>query len=120
MTRDHTPAAECDFPRVSTLMAQMNRPEEDGLFVVLLVSGPPLETAPRLSAEAVPAPSMTEFEETLKRLVDRIAKILQAEKCVFMLHDPVAGTLYPTLPAIGIDQSRFAGLERRVTDEGIT
>jgi len=63
---------------------------------------------------------MTEFEETLKRLVDRIAKILQAEKCVFMLHDSVAGTLYPTLPAIGVDQSQFAGLERRVSDEGIT
>ena len=33
--------------------------------------------------EFATAPSLSEFEETLKRLVDRIARILQAEKCVF-------------------------------------
>jgi signal transduction histidine kinase len=77
-------------------------------------------SSPRLFSDSVPAPSMAEFEETLKRLVDRIAKILQAEKCVFMLHDTVAGTLYPTLPAIGIDSSQFVNLERRVSDDGIT
>jgi signal transduction histidine kinase len=73
-----------------------------------------------LAAAAVPAPSSTEFEETLKRLVDRITKILQAEKCVLMLHDPVAGTLYPTNPALGFNVDDFAVLERRVSDDGIT
>src|SRR6185437_3098868 len=73
------------------------------------------ETAPRFLSDSVPTPSIAEFEETLKRLVDRIAKILQAEKCVFMLHDAVAGTLYPTLPAIGIESSQFVNLERRVS-----
>lgn len=77
-------------------------------------------SGPRGFADTLPAPSMAEFEATLKRLVDRIAKILQAEKCVFMLHDPVAGTLYPTLPAIGIDQSLLVDMERRVSDDGIT
>jgi signal transduction histidine kinase len=71
-------------------------------------------------AAAVPAPSSAEFEETLKRLIDRITKILQAEKCVLMLHDPVAGTLYPTHPALGFSADDFAVLERRVSDDGIT
>jgi len=109
-------------------MAQFNKPDEDGSqdasplpgAVNKAVSPNSASAAPRFTADAVPVPSMTEFEETLKRLVDRIAKILQAEKCVFMLHDSVAGTLYPTLPAIGVDVSQFAGLERRVSDEGIT
>jgi two-component system phosphate regulon sensor histidine kinase PhoR len=79
-----------------------------------------INNIPRFAADSVPAPSIAEFEETLKRLVDRIAKILQAEKCIFMLHDAVAGTLYPTPPAIGFDPSLFVGLERRVSDEGIT
>ena len=44
---------------------------------------------------------LTELEETLKRLVYRIAMILQAEKCVFMLYDQRDGALQAWKPAIG-------------------
>ena len=48
-----------------------------------------------------PAP-LTEIEETLKRLVMRISMILQAEKCVFMLHDQDNDELQAATPAYGI------------------
>ena len=67
-----------------------------------------------------PTPPLMEFEETLKRLVDRIAKILQAEKCVFLLHDPVAGTLYGTHPALGFTREQLLHLERRITEDGLS
>ncbi len=65
-------------------------------------------------------PSSGEFENTLRRLVDKIAKILQAEKCVFMLHDAGAATLYATHPAMGFDRDELALLERRVAEEGVS
>jgi len=43
-----------------------------------------------------------EFEETLNRLVDRIAKILQAERCVFLLHDTRHNELRAVSPALGL------------------
>ncbi len=61
-----------------------------------------------------------EFEETLKRLVDRITKILQAEKCVFLLHDPARGTLYATEPALGFRPDQLRLLERRVSVDGFS
>jgi signal transduction histidine kinase len=70
--------------------------------------------------EVATSPSLSEFEETLKRLVDRIARILQAEKCVFMLHDPAAGTLYATEPALGFTRDELHGLERRVAEDGFS
>ena len=69
---------------------------------------------------SAPTPPLMEFEETLKRLVDRIAKILQAEKCVFLLHDPVAGTLYATHPALGFTREQLLHMERRVTEDGLS
>jgi signal transduction histidine kinase len=66
------------------------------------------------------SPSLMEFEETLKRLVDRIARILQAEKCVFLLHDPVAGTLYGTYPALGFDREQLQHMERPVSEDGLS
>ena len=78
-----------------------------------------LPTSP-VSAHALPLPSPGEFENTLKRLVDKIAKILQAEKCVFMLHDVGAATLYATHPALGFDRDQLASLERRISEEGVS
>lgn len=72
------------------------------------------------SPQSVPLPSPGEFENTLKRLVDKIAKILQAEKCVFMLHDIGAATLYATHPAMGFDRDELALLERRIAEEGVS
>ena len=79
-----------------------------------------VSTPPLTSTQMLPLPSPGEFENTLKRLVDKIAKILQAEKCVFMLHDVGASTLYATHPAIGFDRDALALLERRVSAEGVS
>jgi len=69
---------------------------------------------------AATSPSLAEFNETLKRLVDRIAKILQAEKCVFLLHDPQEGTLYATQPAQGFTPDALEALTQRVSDQGFS
>jgi len=44
----------------------------------------------------------TELEETLKRMVQKISMVLQAEKCVFMLYDEDSGELRASTPAIGL------------------
>ncbi len=77
---------------------------------------PPL--APPLPA--VPAPSPGEFEHILKRLVDRIGKILQAEKCVFLLHDASSDVLYAAPPALGFSREELLSLERPVAEEGVS
>jgi len=69
---------------------------------------------------AATSPSLAEFNETLKRLVDRIAKILQAEKCVFLLHDPQEGTLYATEPAAGFSPAELDALTQRVSEGGFS
>ncbi|HZP81313.1 MAG TPA: ATP-binding protein [Chthonomonadaceae bacterium] len=51
-----------------------------------------------------PAIPITEFEETLKRLVQRIAMILQAEKCVIMIRDRDSEDLIARSPAFGISE----------------
>lgn len=61
------------------------------------------------------APQITELEETLKRLVDRIAKILQAEKCVFMTFDKEAGELIARPPAVGIEDDQLKNFRVRAT-----
>ncbi len=73
-----------------------------------------------LPPSALPLPSPGEFENILKRLVDKIAKILQAEKCVFLLHDANAATLYATQPALGLTRDQMAAMERRVAEEGVS
>ena len=73
-----------------------------------------------LPPSALPLPSPGEFENILKRLVDKIAKILQAEKCVFMLHDTNAATLYATQPAMGLKSDALAAMERSVADTGVS
>ena len=52
--------------------------------------------------------------------MDKIGKILQAEKCVFMLHDTNASTLYATQPAVGLSRGDLAAMERRVAEEGVS
>lgn len=73
-----------------------------------------------LFPSALPLPSSSDFEATLRRLVDKIAKILQAEKCVFLLHDSSASALYATQPALGFKREELEAMERRVSDEGVT
>ena len=65
-----------------------------------------------------PAP-ITELEETLRRLVSKIAAILQAEKCVFMLFDRESGELVATGPAFGFTDEEIKRLRVRAT-QGIS
>jgi len=46
--------------------------------------------------------TISEFEDTLRRLVQRTAMIVQAEKCVVMVRDREAGCLVARLPAFGM------------------
>lgn len=69
---------------------------------------------------AMPLPTPGEFEHILKRLVDRIGKILQAEKCVFLLHDAGASLLYAAPPALGFSREELLSLERPVAEEGVS
>jgi len=76
------------------------------------------EAAP---AEAPPTPvtSPSEFQDTLKRLVARVAMILQAEKCCFLLLDRETGELVGTPPAYGIPDEEVKTLRVKAT-EGIS
>jgi two-component system phosphate regulon sensor histidine kinase PhoR len=65
-----------------------------------------------------PAP-LAELEETLKRLVTKIAMILQAEKCVFMLFDKETGELVSTKPAFGLTDDEIKKFRIRAT-QGIS
>jgi two-component system phosphate regulon sensor histidine kinase PhoR len=62
--------------------------------------------------------SITEFEETLKRLVNRVAMILQAEKCVIMILDKESGELVARAPAYGISADDLRLLRVKV-NEGV-
>ncbi len=79
------------------------------------VAPPPSPPIPTL-----PLPSPGEFEHILKRLVDRIGKILQAEKCVFLLHDGAASLLYAAPPALGFSREELLSLERPVGEDGVS
>jgi signal transduction histidine kinase len=66
------------------------------------------------------SPGLAEFEDTLKRLVDRIGKILQAESCVFMLHQLDRGELRAVEPALGLTKAQVISLRSKITDEGLS
>ncbi len=54
--------------------------------------------------------AVNEFEETLRRLVQRTAMIVQAEKCVIMVRDRETGDFFARSPAFGMTEdevSRF-------------
>ncbi len=48
--------------------------------------------------------TISEFEDTLRRLVQRTAMIVQAEKCVVMVRDREAGCLVARMPAFGLTE----------------
>ena len=47
-------------------------------------------------------PSSDDLEQTLQRLVRRVAMLMQAEKCVFLLHDRERDLLVARRPALGL------------------
>src|SRR5471030_2807571 len=62
-------------------------------------------------------PSAAELEQTLQRLVRRMAMLIQAEKCVFMLHDRERNLLVARPPALGFTSQELKSL-RLSTDQG--
>ncbi|HLV81856.1 MAG TPA: ATP-binding protein, partial [Chthonomonadaceae bacterium] len=62
---------------------------------------------------------ITEFEETLRRLVQRTAMIVQAEKCVIMVRDKETGELVARAPAFGMSEKDVSAF-RVQPDAGIS
>jgi PAS domain S-box-containing protein len=62
---------------------------------------------------------LTELEQILTKFVQKTAMILQAEKCVFMLHDADANVLQATPPAFGMTPEQIRGF-RVPAAEGVS
>ncbi|MDF2439789.1 MAG: two-component system, OmpR family, phosphate regulon sensor histidine kinase PhoR, partial [Abditibacteriota bacterium] len=56
-------------------------------------------------------PSSDDLEQTLQRLVRRVAMLMQAEKCVFLLHDRERGELVARRPALGLNAEEVRTLK---------
>src|SRR5687767_14847787 len=63
-----------------------------------------LQRAQRAAEAAEGAVAVGEYEDTLKRLVQRIAMILQAEKCAILIRERDTGDLVGQTPAFGIQE----------------
>lgn len=72
---------------------------------------------PPTAVEEAPAPitTMEELRDTLKRLVTKIAMILQAEKCVIKLYDKETGELVAQPPAFGMTEEEIRLYRTRAT-----
>ena len=64
-------------------------------------------------------PSVNELEQTLTRLVRRVAMLIQAEKCVFLLHDRERHLLVARPPALGFSPEQIKAL-RMPLDVGLS
>jgi two-component system phosphate regulon sensor histidine kinase PhoR len=60
-------------------------------------------------------PSSDDLEQTLQRLVRRVAMLMQAEKCVFLLHDRERRMLVARRPALGLTPEELRTLKVPVT-----
>lgn len=72
-------------------------------------------TARPIADAAVEAAPITELDTTLRRLVHRIAMILQADKVVMMFFDREAGELIGIPPAYGVDEDMLSMFRIRAT-----
>ena len=63
-------------------------------------------------------PSAAELEQTLQRLMRRVSMLVQAEKCVFLLHDRDSHELVARPPALGFSREQLRAL-RLPLDEGV-
>src|ERR1700737_1385035 len=77
-----------------------------------------LQKSVRASEVAEPPVAISEFEDPLNPLVQRIAMILQADKCVIMILDKDSGDLVARPPAYGMSDGDVRMLRVKVT-EGI-
>ncbi|MEI7575296.1 MAG: ATP-binding protein [Armatimonadota bacterium] len=67
------------------------------------------------SEQSVDVTPIDQADITLRRLVQRIAMILQAEKIVIMFHDREIGELKGIPPAFGLDEAHLAAFKVRAT-----
>ncbi len=72
----------------------------------------------RAMEEALPPTSESELNRTLKRMLTRFARFLQANKCFLMLHDPTNDKLMIREPIIGFDESHSQQLKSMCDVEG--
>ena len=63
-------------------------------------------------------PSAAELEQTLQRLMRRVSMLVQAEKCVFLLHDRERSELVARPPALGFSREQLRAL-RLPLDAGV-
>jgi two-component system phosphate regulon sensor histidine kinase PhoR len=77
-----------------------------------------LQRANRASEVTEESVSITEFDDTLRRLVQKVAMILQAEKCVIMILDKETGELVARSPAFGMGENDVKIMRVKIT-EGI-
>ena len=67
-------------------------------------------------------PSVTELEQTLTRLVRRVAALIQVEKCVFLLYDRERDLLVARTPTLGLTNEQIKQLKtlRLAPTEGLS
>jgi two-component system phosphate regulon sensor histidine kinase PhoR len=71
----------------------------------------PATANPPYSGEAGDGlPSAQELEQTLRRLMRRVAMMIQADKCVFLLHDASRQALVARPPALGLTLQQVKSL----------
>src|SRR5262249_55534524 len=78
-----------------------------------------LQRASRASEVAEAPVALNEFEDTLRRLVQKIAMILQAEKCAIMILDKDTGDLVGRAPAFGMGDNDVKMLRVKI-NQGIS
>lgn len=102
---------------LSAELAELQRQlEEKDMQIAALEKADGVLGRPSLSAtDAGMSTPIIELDETLRRLVAKIAAILQAEKCVFMLFDKDSGELAASKPAIGFADEELKCLRVRAT-----
>ncbi len=82
-------------------------------------SASPSEPKPAPVESGMEVASIQEGDMTLRRLVQRIAMILQAEKIVIMFYETETGELMAIPPAYGVDDERLSHFRVRAT-QGIS
>ena len=75
----------------------------------------PQSTVSRQTEAALEVAPINESDITLRRLIQRIAMILQAEKILIMFHDAERGVLKGIPPAFGIEEEKVTVFRVRAT-----
>jgi PAS domain S-box-containing protein len=83
-------------------------------------AGSPTLTLAAALAASASDPSFSEFGEILTRMVDKIVKILQADKCVLLLYDAERSELQAVSPASGIDSDLLPRMTTKASGRGLS